>query len=410
MCVGGCAAVLHFTKIYRVYFIFNSSVSAPAKKSKKKTLSQSQSQPHAMSTAGGIKNGNLPIQSLDLVLNGTYTVTEAETDSRHVRAVECEPKKQKKSSGKYKSTGHGKRNSPTEDPDAVAYEISLQGHGLDQGGGAREVAKEGQPRKKSRKIETGNVPPKVRSTSLGSEIQQRPSIERGGTNTFEMEVSGVGSLRENDDSNGYPSQPSLSQATKESIVRKRQKQLEGQQKHSPLEGTSPKTLSATYPSSKPPLPPQATADITTASAPLQHVKQRQRGRSYSNSSSHRSQAESGYVTAGDETPKEQFTRRNSTGGDSSSTANGSPNGGALEELHPFSNPEQALREALKNLEDSNWSSKCDGMLAVRRVAMFHPEVLGPQLHNTVLAVRQEVSQIAGVYISVLARAHWECIK
>ena len=379
-------------------FSFNSSVSAPAKKSKKKAaLTLSQSQSHSI----GIRNGNLPVQSLDLGLNRTYTVAEAESDSRH---VVCESKKQKKPSGKSKSTSHGKRNSPTEEPDAVVYRMSLQGRGLDQGGQAGEGAKEGQPKKKSRRVETMprgfNAPPKVRSKSLGSEAQQRrPSIEQGGINTVEMEVSGVGSLgsRGGDTgvtNGGYLAQPALSQATKESIVRKRQKQLE---QHSPPEGASLKTLSATYPSSKPPLPPQAMADVTTAtSAPLQRVKQRRRGRSYSNPSSHsshQSQAESGYVTAGDETPKQQQqVARTNNGGDSPGAENGSPNGGAaLEELNPFGNPEQALREALRNLDGSDWNGKCDGLLAVRRVAMFHPEVLGPQLHNTVLAVQQEVS-------------------
>ena len=364
------------------------------------TTSQSQSQPHStvnLSAAGGIGNENPPVKSLDLDLSRTYVVIEAESDSRHIQAAECESKKQKKLSGKSKSTSHGKRISPTEEPDTVTYRMSLQGYGLNQGGQTGEVAKEGQPRKKSRKVETmprGNVPPKVRSKSLGCEVQQRrPSIEQGGTNTIEMEVSGVGSLRGDAGVAGYPAPPSLSQATKESIVRKKQKQLE---QHSPPdEGTFPKTLSATYPSSKPPLPPQAIADMTTTSAPLQHVKQRRRrGRSYSNPSSHSGhqlQTESGYVTAGDETPKQQFPRTN--GGDSPGAENGSPNGTALEELHPFGNPEQALREAMRNLEGSDWTGKCDGMVAVRRMAMFHPEVLGPQLHSAVLAVQQEVSWI-----------------
>lgn len=69
--------------------------------------------------------------------------------------------------------------------------ISLEGHGL-----RRE--RDTQPKKKLCKAESVKVvvpskPPSMRSNSLGGESQRRPSIERGGTNMIEMEVSGVGS-------------------------------------------------------------------------------------------------------------------------------------------------------------------------------------------------------------------------
>ena len=316
-------------------------------------------------------DAGIKLDSLDLDLNRTYTVGSDENTAQHkeggsdVKSVytSSAPRAPKKQS-KAKSI---KRNTHLEEPDAPAAEtITLEGRSFDRG----EAEKETQPKKKPRKAEPprGNAPPKprtVRLNSFGLE-GQRPSIERGGTNTIEMEVSGMASLRGAD---GASNVPSLSQATKESIVRKRQKQLG--------ESDSPKTYSGTYTSSKPPLPPQP-MDV---SAPPQHVHQRKE-RDFQVH-----HAESGYVTSGDETPKSQHGHRNSMDGVESTVTNGSP----LEELYPFGNPEKALREALKDLADSDdWSRKCDGLLAVRRVAMFHLDVLSPQLHPVVLAVQKEV--------------------
>lgn len=65
----------------------------------------------------------------------------------------------------------------------------------------------------------------------------------------------------------------------------------------------------------------------------------------------------------------------------------------LEELHPLPNPEQGVKEALRLLSNEDWSAKCDGLLVVRCMAMFHSELLLPQLHNVVIAAEKEVKNL-----------------
>ena len=274
-----------------------------------------------------------------------------------------------------------------EPSEPLSREISLEGHSLERGG-----VSDVQPKKKPRKMSEpmrGNAPPKPRpsrSNSFAVEGQQRrPSIERGGTNMIDMEVSGIGSGRrsvETTDGHGHQT-ASLSQATKESIARKKLKQLEDEEPGLELQ-------SATYPTSKPPIHPQPT-DLT-ASAPAHHLRSKQKHRSRSNSHNHQ-QPESGYGVAGDEAPRDRHSGRNSLTVETDSygsTTGGSPNGSQLEELNPFANPEHGLREAMQNLSSDDWSAKCEGTLGVRRLAMFHGDVLLPQLHNVVMAVQQEV--------------------
>ena len=62
----------------------------------------------------------------------------------------------------------------------------------------------------------------------------------------------------------------------------------------------------------------------------------------------------------------------------------------LEELRPLPNPEQGVKEALRLLGNEDWNVKCDGLLTVRRLAMYHPDVLTPHLHTVVIAAEKEV--------------------
>ena len=191
---------------------------------------------------------------------------------------------------------------------------------------------------------------------------------------IDMEVSGIGSPRRSGEGGSGPQTPSLSQATKESIAQKRQKQLEEKQ-------PGFESHSATYPSSKPPIPPQP--DLTV-SAPVRHVRNKHKHRSSS-------KAESGFTPGGDETPRGRHYSRNSSLAElDSSITGGSLNGSQLEELNPFDNPEHGLREAMQNISSEDWSVKCEGLLAVRRLAMFHADTLLPQLHSVVMAVQEEV--------------------
>ena len=284
--------------------------------------------------------------------------------------------------------------------------ISLEGRRLDRD---FVTNKENQPQKKPRKADghKGNLlpPPKLRSGPLDYEagVQRRPSIERGGTNTIEMEVSGVGSRgssRENETSDvavREPPPPSQPLGAKEGIVGSRKRQ-----KHSPAaedtDGALVGQLSPQHGSSKPPVPPSSMerSANSSLSAPIKNVqKKSKKSRQYSYQASRH---ESGYGTAGDETP----SRRSSTATtDMDSSMNGggvgvgagSPSESQLIELQPFANPEFGLRESVTKIASEDWSAKCDGMIGVRQVAMFHPAVLQPQLRSVVLAVQKEVGLV-----------------
>ena len=347
-------------------------------KKKLKEKAASQSQPQAGRKWNSDKH--LPTQqSLEVInLNKTYVIKEemAATSTTHTSKKPAQVGALSKIKGVRQSVTV---QSQEDEPDAPPMRgISLEGHSLEKGteNDGREVQK-----KKSRKLSDhskGNVPSKPRTSRSNSfaveGLQRRPSIERGGTNMIDMEVSGVGSPRRSGEGGSGPQTPSLSQATKESILQKRQKQLEEKQ-------PGFESHSATYPSSKPPIPPQPATDLTV-SAPVRHVRNKQKHRSSS-------KTESGFAPAGDETPR-GYGRNSSLAELDASTTGGSLNGSQLEELNPFDNPERGLREAVQNISSEDWSAKCEGMLAVRRLAMFHTDTLLPQLHSVVMAVQEEV--------------------
>lgn len=299
-------------------------------------------------------------------------------------------------------------------PQSVDIEpgMSLEGRSLDRD---RDPAanKETQVKKKSRKAEAlkGNLPPpKLRSGPLGYEpgVERRPSIERGGTNTIEMEVSGIGSRgssrgKENLNVQDLPSSSqSQPQATTKENTGGRKRQ-----KHSPVAAVEETDTAVgvvqsagQYTSStKPPVPPVSMERSTNSSlsAPIKNAQKKvKKNRQYSHQTSSQ---ESGYgSTAGDETPSRR-TSYSTTVSDMDSSmssggggggGNGSPGESQLIELQPFSNPEQGLRESIAKIGSEDWSAKCDAMIGIRQVAMYHPAVLQPQLHSVVLAVQKEV--------------------
>ncbi|XP_026704961.1 TOG array regulator of axonemal microtubules protein 1 [Athene cunicularia] len=63
------------------------------------------------------------------------------------------------------------------------------------------------------------------------------------------------------------------------------------------------------------------------------------------------------------------------------------------ELQPFSKPEAALAEALVLLGDEDWEKKIEGLNFVRCLSAYHAPVLTARLHETSLAVAQEVKNL-----------------
>ncbi|KAM6392608.1 LOW QUALITY PROTEIN: TOG array regulator of axonemal microtubules protein 1 [Pluvialis apricaria] len=63
------------------------------------------------------------------------------------------------------------------------------------------------------------------------------------------------------------------------------------------------------------------------------------------------------------------------------------------ELQPFSKPEAALTEALTLLADDDWEKKIEGLNFVRCLSAYHAAILTAKLHETSLAVAQEVKNL-----------------
>ncbi|XP_061468632.1 TOG array regulator of axonemal microtubules protein 1 isoform X2 [Rhineura floridana] len=75
------------------------------------------------------------------------------------------------------------------------------------------------------------------------------------------------------------------------------------------------------------------------------------------------------------------------------------------ELRPFPKPEIALLEALQYLADDDWEKKIEGLNWIRCLSAYNPDVLTAKLHETSLAVVQEVKNLR----SVVSRAAVVCL-
>ncbi|XP_068135756.1 TOG array regulator of axonemal microtubules protein 2 isoform X2 [Hyperolius riggenbachi] len=60
---------------------------------------------------------------------------------------------------------------------------------------------------------------------------------------------------------------------------------------------------------------------------------------------------------------------------------------------PMSHPEQGLLEALKWLNSKDWEQKEKGLLSMRCLAFWHPEVLCSRIHDVCMAVTREVNNL-----------------
>ncbi|XP_053489048.1 uncharacterized protein LOC128612714 isoform X3 [Ictalurus furcatus] len=63
------------------------------------------------------------------------------------------------------------------------------------------------------------------------------------------------------------------------------------------------------------------------------------------------------------------------------------------ELRPFSRPELALTQSFRLLNSDDWEKKIEGLMFLRRLAQYHPDVLNSRLHEVCLAVIQEVRNL-----------------
>ncbi|KFW62058.1 Protein FAM179A, partial [Pygoscelis adeliae] len=67
--------------------------------------------------------------------------------------------------------------------------------------------------------------------------------------------------------------------------------------------------------------------------------------------------------------------------------------GNTREVRPFPQPQQALLNALTWLSSDDWQQKAKGLFSVRRLAIYHSEILLCRLHDVALAVTKEVNNL-----------------
>ena len=265
---------------------------------------------------------------------------------------------------------------------ATTFSISLEGHGLERGEGSTNGDDRApQQKKKQRKPELHGKNQPALSSQEGS---GRPTIERGGTNTILMGISGVGSR-----SGTSETQALLSQNTKESIIRKKQN-YQSKDDHELLD----KKL---HPSRK-------TSDEgsntpgTIASAPVEMTQKRSKHKKSSEGHHHHHRSSKSHFDSLD-VPKSKGQSRGGGGSltitdmdTSLNTGGSSPHeqDSVFIETQVHSNPEQAIKAAHQSMASEDWSSKCEGMTMLMCAARHYPNLLLPQLHSTLLAVQKEV--------------------
>ncbi|CAL1537741.1 unnamed protein product [Lymnaea stagnalis] len=84
-----------------------------------------------------------------------------------------------------------------------------------------------------------------------------------------------------------------------------------------------------------------------------------------------------------------------------------------EDLKPFKDSEAALRDLMKKLEQDDWETKCEGIVMLRRLCLYHPETVSASLHPIVLAICNEVknlrSQVSRLAITAVGDM-FQCLK
>ena len=271
---------------------------------------------------------------------------------------------------------------PDEAGSSSSNTISLEGRGLDQSGDKpRDLLQ--QQKKRHRKDQL--FPNRGRTTISTSLFQEgagerRPTIERGGTNTITMEVSGIGSRN----SAEHLPQPLLSKASEDSISPKKSA--------SDFEISKKKSHSAVYPNNShdPPLVVEEADDSTgvslIASAPIETTHKRNKKKKPGQTSSPQ-KLQGNKVTA----------QGRHTYGWKDGDVQSSGVGGALMEMdlallesHVHANPEQAVKTALQSLSKVDWTDKCEGIDMVVVIARDFPHLLLAQLHHILMALQNEV--------------------
>lgn len=292
--------------------------------------------------------------------------------------------------------------------------ILLEGRGIDREVG--EPSREPQlHRKKSKKGDLHQTSSKNRVTISSSLFgcqegvgERRPSIERGGTNTISMEVSGVGSWN-SAESHSQQASHQLSKNTKDSILQKKQKH----ETSGDFDVTEKTSHSATYPNSTKkssqvlPIEHGYQVEVTSAStsassnissAPVETTHKRIRKKRSTSDSTHPAQTLSLNQQRSGSPPKRRshsYNKHTFTLTDMDMQFGGR-SGSPLEpdlallENHVHANPDQAVKTALQSLANEDWNNKREGIDMIIIIAHDFPNLLLAQLHAVLMALQKEV--------------------
>lgn len=323
------------------------------------------------------------------------------------RIAQSQSKRERERGTAFQGQSLGHSSEAESETMVTAFSISLEGHGLERGAqGSTNGDDRGPPqqRKKQKKPELHGKNQTALNTSMFSsqEGSGRPTIERGGTNTILMEISGVGSR-----SGTSEGQALLSQNTKESIIRKKQR-YQSKDDHELLDK---KPQPSTY--SRMASDEGGNTPGTIASAPVEMAEKRNKHKKTMEGHHHHHHRTSKSHFDSLDTPKSKAQSRGGGGGGGtltitdmdtslSSTGGSSPQeqDSVFIETQVHSNPEQAIKAAHQSMASEDWSSKCEGMTMLMCAARHYPNLLLPQLHSTLLAVQKEV-RLSLLHISLV---------
>lgn len=220
----------------------------------------------------------------------------------------------------------------------------------------------------------------------GGPGERRPTIERGGTNTILMEISGVGSRAVTDEGGMAVTTGGSNGPTSNKEGRKRHKTTHWESEQEA--GPDKKMYSAT--SSKKQAAEEINKDASfVTSAPAEGSLRRAKQKRDNNATTMMNNNDTNLRIR-----RQPSNNRNTLTITDMDASFGRSSPQELDivllEGQVHANPDQAVKSALLSIASEDWNNKCEGMSMVMCVARNYPNSLQSHLHSVVIAVQKEV--------------------